>query len=168
MQRHDALARAHRQRRPRREPEVRVHDVEVLAGESLAERPRGAGVGARAAGSERVDLHVEAGVALQGLHLVAHEAAERGPAGGRIHVRDDERAHLVLRSVSPFALGRLLAPPGKDAGSKVWLCHIEIRGRRQAVISDRSKGEGTWGTEHQVAHLHRVGTPSRPDRCICA
>jgi hypothetical protein len=32
------------------------------------------------------------------------------------------------------------APPGKDAGSKVWLCHIEIRGRRMAVIGARRFG----------------------------
>jgi hypothetical protein len=29
------------------------------------------------------------------------------------------------------------APPGKDAGSKVWPCHIEIRGHRLAVIGAR-------------------------------
>jgi hypothetical protein len=32
------------------------------------------------------------------------------------------------------------APPGKDAGPKVWLCHIEGRGRRQAVIGARRSG----------------------------
>ena len=29
------------------------------------------------------------------------------------------------------------APAAKDAGPKVWLCHIEARGRRQAVIGAR-------------------------------
>jgi len=37
------------------------------------------------------------------------------------------------------------APAGKDAGPKVWLCHIEVRGRRQAVIGARSSGRNVCG-----------------------
>jgi len=37
------------------------------------------------------------------------------------------------------------APPGKDAGSKVWLCHIEIRGRSMAVIGARRFGCNVCG-----------------------
>jgi hypothetical protein len=37
------------------------------------------------------------------------------------------------------------APSGKDAGSKVWLCHIEIRGRRRAVIGARRFGCNVHG-----------------------
>jgi hypothetical protein len=32
------------------------------------------------------------------------------------------------------------APAAEDAGSKVWLCHIEVRGRRQTVIGARVAG----------------------------
>jgi hypothetical protein len=34
----------------------------------------------------------------------------------------------------------------------VWLCHIEIRGHRQAVISERSESERACG----MLHCHRV------------
>jgi len=42
----------------------------------------------------------------------------------------------------------LLAPTGKDAERKVCLWHIDDRGRRQAVISDRSSGARMDRREH--------------------
>ena len=71
------------------------------------------------------------------------------------HLADAEPSHVTLAAGSrgaradarhpelsgPSATGcrntRDAGAAGKDAGSKVWLCHIEIRGRRQALIGAR-------------------------------
>jgi precorrin-3B synthase len=58
------------------------------------------------------------------------------------------------------------APPGKDAGSKVWLCHIEIRGRRMAVIGARRFGCNVCGRPTRLPIV--TTTPdqrTRQDRC---
>ena len=81
MQRDEPLAGGDGERRPGGEPEVRVDDVEALAREAAPEVARGAGVAARPAGGEGVQLDVEVVDAPQRLDLVAHEAAERGRAG---------------------------------------------------------------------------------------
>ena len=75
MQRYDPLARVDGERRPGREAEVRVDDVEALVAEAPPQVDRRTQQAARA-GRERVDLHVEAADASQRLHLVAHEAAQ--------------------------------------------------------------------------------------------
>ena len=93
-----------------------------------------------ATGDIRLDrvAHVELAVLEDG-------GGDLGPA----HVETDELAvHLVVAPVGPFALGRSLAPSGKDAGREMCLWHMTDRRRRQAVISGRSKGEGIRGREH--------------------
>jgi hypothetical protein len=47
------------------------------------------------------------------------------------------------------------APPGKDAGSKVWLCHIEIRGRSLAVIGARRFGCNVRGRPTRLQGMCR-------------
>jgi aspartyl-tRNA(Asn)/glutamyl-tRNA(Gln) amidotransferase subunit C len=56
------------------------------------------------------------------------------------------------------------APAGKDAGSKVWLCHIEIRGRRvlieggQPVIGARRFG---WIVSRRATRTGRAAVRPR-------
>ena len=78
---------------PRRQPEVRVDDVERIAAVSSPQLARRADVRAGAAWREGEDLDVHAFEVTQRVHLVAHEAAECGVGRGRPHVRDDQGAH---------------------------------------------------------------------------
>ena len=79
VERHDVRRAAQRERGPRREPEVRVDDVEAPAPMAAAQRARGAQVAARREGE---DLDLDAVELAQRVDLVAHEAPERG-LGGR-------------------------------------------------------------------------------------
>jgi len=97
VQRDEAVAGIDGQRRPGGQAEVAVDDVKCLPGVEAAQVASGTQVAAHAAGREGVDLHVEVGDPLQLAHLIAHEAAQRRPGCGGIHVRDDERAHDWLR-----------------------------------------------------------------------
>ncbi len=81
------------QRRPRGQAEVGMDDVEsvvAVAPDQVGRRPR---VGAAASGREREHLDVDPVNSTQRLDLIADEAAERRPRRGRVHVRDDQRAH---------------------------------------------------------------------------
>ena len=96
VQRHDDRPEPREHRRPRRQPEVRVHDVEPPPAVPRAQRARRAGERPRP-GPEREQLDVEIVAPPQRLDLVAHERAERRPLGRRIHVRDHEHIHWAAR-----------------------------------------------------------------------
>ena len=117
VQRDQSLVGGDGERRPCREAEVGMDDVEALAPEAPLERARGLHVGLGAAGGEGVQLDVEVADAPQGLDLIADEATERRPLRGGVHVRDDERAHGevadIHRCVAAVA-GSL--PAGRAAG----------------------------------------------------
>ncbi len=106
MQRHHASARRHRARRPGRQAEMGVHDVEALAAEPASELTRGPRVGAVTAGLEREHVELDVVEPLQRPHLVADKAAERRPLGRRVHVGDDQRAHPRWRLGEPGLAGR--------------------------------------------------------------
>jgi hypothetical protein len=93
VQRHGAGGAAHGQRRPRRQAEVRVYDIEALPAEAPAQLARGGEV---AAGREGEDLEVHTRQPAQRVDLVAHEAAAGGIGRRGPHVRHDERAHRCL------------------------------------------------------------------------
>ena len=93
MQGEGVRPRLDREGGPRRQPEVRVDDVERIAAVSSPQLARRADVRAGAAWREGEDLDVHAFEVTQRVHLVAHEAAECGVGRGRPHVRDDQGAH---------------------------------------------------------------------------
>ena len=122
VQRHEALVRGDSERGPGRQPEVRVHDVEALAGVAAAQVARGAQIGARTTRSERMHADVEAVDALQREDLVAHEVAQRGAGGRRVHVRDDERAHGAGGQVH-----RVGTASRESRCRRVWIRHAAVR-----------------------------------------
>jgi hypothetical protein len=58
------------------------------------------------------------------------------------------------------------APSGKDAGPKVWLCHIEIRGRRLAVIGARRFGCNVCGRRTSGSGVRAAGGSPRTVRAM--
>jgi len=92
---HDARRR---ERRPRGQAEVRVHDVVAAApAREVAERARQARVSADAR-QPLDEIDVQARQPPQRGDLVAHEHPAGGVFGRGSHVRDDEGAHLVAKS----------------------------------------------------------------------
>ncbi len=93
VERQRACARAHGQRGPGGQPEVRVDHVEALRARSGG-AARGAAARARAgrAGTRSSSTSTSSQRA-QRRDLVAHEAAALGMLGVGAHVRDHERAH---------------------------------------------------------------------------
>ena len=81
------------ERRPRRQPEMRVHNVEAVAPVAACKRARCPHVGAASSRIEREHVELDVRDPRQRLDLVAHEAAKRRTSRRRVHVGDDQGAH---------------------------------------------------------------------------